>query len=84
MDQTIGYSISTTIQHVIPFVATTTEDDIYREHFHRWQIPLEPAFASTTHKMQWTAAKFGAVIDPSEKKPFAIGLDLSQLHDQQN
>ena len=45
----------------------------YRKHYHRWQIPLEPAFASTTHKMQGTAAKFGAVIDPSEKKTFARG-----------
>ena len=47
----------------------------YRKHYHRWQIPLEPAFASTTHKMQGTAAKFGAVIDPSEKKTFARGQD---------
>ena len=45
----------------------------YRKHYHRWQIPLEPAFASTTHKMQGTGAKFGAVIDPSEKKTFARG-----------
>ena len=47
----------------------------YRKHYHRWQIPLEPAFASTTHKMQGTGAKFGAVIDPSENEPFARGLD---------
>ena len=65
------------IQNVIPFVAITTGVDIYIEvqHYHSWQIPLEPAFASTTHKMQGTTAKFGAVIDPSEKKTFARGLD---------
>ena len=63
------------IQNVIPFVAVTAGDDIYIQHYHRWQIPLEPAFASTTHKMQGTTAKFVAVIDPSEKKTFARGLD---------
>ena len=65
------------IQNVIPFVAITAEDDIYIElpHYQRWQISLEPAFASTTHKMQGTTAKFGAVIDPSGKKTSARGLD---------
>ena len=63
------------IQNVIPFVAITTEDDICIQHNHSWQIPLEPAFASTTHEMQGTTSKFGAVIDPSEKKTFARGLD---------
>lgn len=75
MDLTIGYSISTTIQNVKSFVAVTTGDYIYGKQYHRWQIPLEPAFASTTHKVQGTTAMFGAVIDPSEKKPFALGLD---------
>ena len=42
-----------------------------------WQIRLEPAFASTTHKMQGSTAKFGAVINPSAKKPFARGLDYA-------
>ena len=32
MDLTIGYSISTTIQNVIPFVAITTGDHIYRKY----------------------------------------------------
>ena len=41
----------------------------------RWQLPLEPAYAITTHKMQGATAKFGAVIEPSQTKPFARGLD---------
>ena len=75
MDLPIGYSVSTTIPNVIPFVAITSDDDVYRKHKHRWQIPLEPAFACITHKMQGATAKFGAVIQPSAKKPFARGLD---------
>ena len=75
MDLPIGYSISQTIPNIIPFVAITTDDDKYSKHYHRWQIPLEPAFASTTHKMQGATARFGAVIEPSAKKPFARGLD---------
>ena len=75
MDISIGYSISSTIPDVIPFVAITSEDDIYCKHYHRWQIPLEPAFACTTHKMQGATAKHGAVIEPSPHKPFARGLD---------
>ena len=69
------------IQNVIPFVAITTDDV---PHYHRWQISLEPAFASTTHKMQGTTAKFGAVIDPSEKKHSQKGWTTSQLYDQRN
>ena len=75
MDLPIGYSISQTIPNIIPFVAITTDDDKYSKYYHRWQIPLEPAFASTTHKMQGATARFGAVIEPSAKKPFARGLD---------
>ena len=43
--------------------------------YHRWQIPLEPAFASRTHKMQGATAKFGVVSEPSAKWPLARGLD---------
>ena len=75
MDTPIGYSISSTIASVIPFVATTSVDDLYNKHYHRWQIPLAPAFACTTHKMQGATAKHGAVIEPSANKPFARGLD---------
>ena len=43
--------------------------------YHRWQLPLEPAHAITTHEMQDASAKFVAVIEPSQCKPFARGLD---------
>ena len=75
MDLPIGYSISRAIPNIIPFVAITTVDDKYSKNYHRWQIPLEPVFASTTHKMQGATAKFGAAIEPSAKKSFARGLD---------
>ena len=74
MDLPIGYSISRTIPNIKPFVAITTFDDKNSKNYHRWQIPLEPAIASTTHNMQGATAKFGAVIEPSVKKPFARGL----------
>ena len=64
MDLPIGYSISRTIPNIIPFVAITIVDDKNSKNYHRWQIPLEPAFASTTHSMQGATAKFRAVIEP--------------------
>ena len=75
MDLDIGYSIISDKPNIIPFVAVCKMEDKYLKIFHRWQIPLEPAFACTTHKMQGTTAKFGAVILPSQNKPFARGLE---------
>ena len=75
MDLPIGYSISSTTPSIIPFVAVTTEADTYNNYYHRWQLPLEPAFATTTHKMQGATAKYGAVVDPSPGTPFTRGLD---------
>ena len=43
--------------------------------YHRLQLPVEPVYAITTPEMQGTTAKFGAVIAPSQCKPFARGLD---------
>jgi hypothetical protein len=74
MDIAIGYSVSKDIENIIPFVAICSADK-YGKNYHRWQLPLEPAFACTTHKMQGTTAKHGAVILPSANKPFARGLD---------
>jgi hypothetical protein len=74
MDNTIGYSIFADKLNVIPFSAIC-QGDKYCKNYHRWQLPLEPAFACTTHKIQGTTASFGAVIEPSIKKPFARGLD---------
>lgn len=75
MDLDIGYSITTEIKNVIPFVAVCKSDEKYLKNFHRWQLPLEPAFACTTHKMQGTTAKYGAVVQPSQGSPFSRGLD---------
>jgi ATP-dependent exoDNAse (exonuclease V) alpha subunit len=75
MDNPIGYTIQQGSQDIIPFVAICRQEDKYNKKYHRWQLPLEPAFACTTHKMQGATAKYGAVIDPSEKTPFSRGLD---------
>ena len=29
--------------------------------YYRWQLPMEPAYAITTHKMEGATAKFGAL-----------------------
>jgi hypothetical protein len=79
MDRPIGYSISKVDSNdngdIVPFVAVCKSDDKYCTHYHRWQLPLEPAFACTTHKMQGTTATYGAVIEPSKGKPFSRGID---------
>ena len=75
MDIKLEYSIGTEGTNVIPFVAVCSEEEKYNKNYHRWQIPLEPSFACTTHKMQGSTAKFGAVVEPSKGKPFARGLD---------
>ena len=75
MDLKIGYSILSTINSVIPLVAITSENELYNKYYHRWQLPLEPGFACTTHKMQGATAIHGAVVEPSANKPFARGLD---------
>jgi hypothetical protein len=74
MDIEIGYSVYDHIKNIIPFVAICSGTK-YSKNYHRWQIPLEAAFACTTHKMQGTTAKNGAVILPSANQPFARGLD---------
>jgi hypothetical protein len=79
MDRPVGYSISKSesdiLGDIIPFVAVCKSDEIYCTHYHRWQLPLEPALAFTTHKMQGTTATDGAVIEPSGNKPFSRGID---------
>ena len=74
MDLNTGYSISNEMPNIIPFVAMPGSDK-YNHKFTRWQLPLEPAFACTTRKMQGSTAKYGAVIMPSIGRPFARGLD---------
>ena len=79
MDRPIGCSVLKTDNNsegdIIPFVAVCKSEDRYCTHYHRWQLPLEPAFACTTHKMQGTTATFGAVLEPSAGHPFSRGID---------
>jgi hypothetical protein len=77
MDIESEYSIDKNVRNIIPFVAVATQDEKYLKHYHRWQLPLEPAFACTTHKMQGITAKYGAVIRPTiaGERIFSRGLD---------
>jgi ATP-dependent exoDNAse (exonuclease V) alpha subunit len=50
----------------------TTKIDI---NYHRWQIPLRAAFATTTHKILGSTAKGNCVTMPSESSPWLRGLD---------
>jgi ATP-dependent exoDNAse (exonuclease V) alpha subunit len=73
----------------IPIVFVKMDDDIlaiavasnpdttvkYDKKYHRWQIPLKAAYATTTHKMQGSTAKGNCVTMPSENKPWCRGLD---------
>jgi hypothetical protein len=79
MDRPIGYSISSSksdiLGDIVPFVAVCKSDGRYCTHYHRWQLPLEPAFACTTHKMQGATTTYRALIAPPGNKPFSRGID---------
>ena len=79
MDLQNECSIDPANRNIIPLVAVTSPEEKYNKYYHRWQLPLEPAFACTTHKMQEVTASNGAVIQPSINKPFARGLDYVPL-----
>lgn len=75
MDDDIGFSIIPTIPNIIPFTEQCDDTIKYGNHYHRWQLPLQNAFATTTHKMQGSTVKGNCVTMPSEKAPWARGLD---------
>lgn len=75
MDDNNGYSITTNNLTIIPFAAKCDETVKYDKNYHRWQIPLKAAYATTTHKMQGSTARGNCVTMPSENKPWARGLD---------
>jgi ATP-dependent exoDNAse (exonuclease V) alpha subunit len=75
MDDDNGYSITANNQTIIPFTARCDETVKYDKKYHRWQIPLKAAYATTTHKMQGSTAKGNCVTMPSENKPWCRGLD---------
>ncbi len=80
MDQNIGFSISPLIPNLIPISEVSSESKIKNEYF-RFQLPLDMAHCSTTHKRQGVTAKFGAVIKPTDydRTPFSRGLEYVQL-----
>ena len=75
MDNDIGFSVSSSIPNVIPFSEHCDLKDKFDSHYHRWQIPLRAAFATTTHKMQGSTVKGNCVTIPSLNCPWARGLD---------
>ncbi len=80
MDDDIGYSISKEIPNLIPISKICSDTKIKGKYF-RFQLPLNMAHCSTTHKRQGVTAKNGAVIRPTEYNsiPFARGLEYVQL-----
>jgi ATP-dependent exoDNAse (exonuclease V) alpha subunit len=75
MDDNNGYSITTNGQTVIPFTAQCDTTEKIDNNYHRWQILLKAAFATTTHKMQGSTAKGNCVTIPSKVSPWNRGLD---------
>lgn len=75
MDNDVGYSIIPSIPNVVPFTEQCDQTEKYLRVYHRWQIPLEASFATTTHKMQGSTVKGNCVTIPSLKSPWARGLD---------
>lgn len=80
LDQQINYSISPIIPNLIP-IGKFCSDTQIKGHYFRYQLPLDLAHCSTTHKRQGVTATFGAVILPTEysKTPFSRGLEYVQL-----
>jgi ATP-dependent exoDNAse (exonuclease V) alpha subunit len=75
MDDNNGYSITSNDKTIIPFTAQCDVSTKIDKEYHRWQIPLRAAFASTTHKMQGSTARGNCVTMPSESSPWLRGLD---------
>ncbi len=80
MDLNIGFSISPVITNLIPINKISSESKILNEYF-MFQLPLDMAHGSTTHKRQGVTAKFGTVIKPKDydKTPFSRGLEYVQF-----
>lgn len=79
MDQDLGFSILSTMENVVPFTRVLDTSGKYSNNYHRWQLPLTPAFATTTHKMQGSTVVGNCVTlawdFSSNKTPYTRGLD---------
>ena len=75
MENDNGYSINSTIPNIVPFTEQTDVTEKYQKKYHRWQIPLVPASAITTFKMQGSTVKGNCVTNPSRNSPRSRGLD---------
>ena len=78
MDDNLGFSICSTIPNVIPFGEMCDDRIKYKSDFHRWQLPLRAASATTTHKMQGSTVHGNCVTSAtnlSEHTPFTRGID---------
>lgn len=51
MDSNLGFSFINSMENVVPFTEVLDEGAKYN-NYQRWQLPLIPSFATTTHKMQ--------------------------------
>jgi ATP-dependent exoDNAse (exonuclease V) alpha subunit len=75
MENDLGFSLIPSMPNVISFTEQCDKAERYERNYHRWQLPLTPSFAITTHKMQGSTAKGNCVTLPSDNKPFTRGLD---------
>ena len=75
MDNDVGYSIIPSLPNVVPFTEQCDITEKYSKKYHRWQIPLVAAFATTTHKMHSSTVKGNCVTIHPLKCPWARGLD---------
>jgi ATP-dependent exoDNAse (exonuclease V) alpha subunit len=75
MDKDNGYSLSTLISNIVPFTAVCDDTRKYNTYYNRWYMPLEVAFAITTHKMQGATCTGNCVTQASIGAPFSRGLD---------
>lgn len=75
MDKDNGYSLSTLLSNIVPFTAICDDTTKYSTNYNRWHIPLEVAFAITTHKMQGATCTGNCVTQASLGAPFSRGLD---------
>ena len=78
MDDDIGFSICSTMTNVIPFGEICDEYIKFKNDFHRWQLPLRAASATTTHKMQGFTVNGNCVTlatNLRDRTPFTRGID---------